>query len=411
MTSRRKFLESLSILGLGSQIKPGFSETRVQFDANNWKDIKKQFAIIQNPILNLNSGSGGSMPYPVLDEYVHYTKMFNNDAVYKVKESLSQEIENIKIRLANQLHCFSDELAFTKNTTESLNTIIWGIPLKANDEVVVANIDYPYVINALNQRAQKDQIIINQIDLNLPELSDEEIIEKYRQAFTYKTKLVVLTMITHREGQILPVKKITALAHSMNIEVLVDAAHVLGQLAHTIKDLDCDYYATCMHKWMNGPLGTGVLFVKKNIIEKLRPPAFPYPESLQSQMDKLDYSGTIAFQKILTLKSVLDFNDRITIEKKEKRLKYLTRYWTNAVKKMNGARIYSDISRSCGIATLTINGLATKVHQTLIHDHYKINIKKTGYHAKPLFRVSTNIFHDENDLDQFIHAIKEITNT
>lgn len=407
MTSRRKFIGKLAVAGIGTQIN-WFAGHNFDFSKNDWKAIKEQFPISKSPVLNLNSGSAGSMPYQVLEKLISQTHEFNNNALYKTKEFHEQEINKARIRIANFLGCSAEELALTKNTTESLNGIIWGLPFEKKDEVIIAKSDYPYLHTSFKNRAEKEGFRIKEIDLDLPHSSNDNILSKYNEAITSNTKLVVVTMITHREGQLLPVRRICDLARERNIEVLVDAAHVPGQVVHSFRSLGCDYYAACLHKWMNGPFGTGLIIVNKDKISKLRPPAFPYPKDKENSIRKFDFSGTIAFQNLSVLNTVMDFNEKIDIREKQKHLEKLTRYWTRKLRKFEGVVITNDVDRSIALSCFRIEGINLAGIKKKLYDQHKINIKQTGYKGNGFFRVSTNLYTDRKDLDRFVQAVESI---
>ncbi len=409
MSSRRKFIEQLSLLGIGTQLDLKFSTENIPFDAGDWKAIKAQFPIGENSKINLNSGSSGSMPYSVLKNFLELTEQYNQEALYLKKSSHDNDVKNIRMRLANYMDCYEEELAFTKNTTESLNGILLGFPLKKEDEVVIADCDYPYVVTSLENRARKESFTINKIAIRPAQLSNKQIIEAYKKAINKKTKLLVVTMITHREGQIMPVKELVELAHNNKVDVLVDGAHALGQIAHSIKDLNCDYYASCMHKWMNSPTGIGLLYVRKDKIEKLHPSAFPYPESVQDKIVKFEYSGTIAFQKLKALESVMDFNERIDIKDKQKRLHSLTKHWYKRLSKNKMVILKTDINRSCALSGFSLKGDLRKGLRLKLLDQYGINAKSTGYPGEGFLRVSTNLYIDKQDMDQLVQAVNNIT--
>ncbi|MBT8230970.1 MAG: aminotransferase class V-fold PLP-dependent enzyme [Bacteroidia bacterium] len=407
MTSRRKFIGKMAVAGISTQIN-WFSGYQPDFARNDWKEIRNQFPVSKSPVLNLNSGSAGSMPYPVLEELVKKTHEFNNNALYKTKELYENDIYNAKVKLSNFLGCTPEELALTKNTTESLSAIIWGLPLDKKDEVIFSKSDYPFLQTFIKKRSEKEGFKTNEIELDLPYSSDEDIIERYRNAINNNTKLIVVTMITHREGQILPVKKICQLARENNIEVLVDAAHAPGQVFHSFRDLGCDYYTACLHKWMNGPFGTGLIIVNKEKIGKLNPPAFPYPEVFQNSIRKFDYSGTTAFQNLAVVNAVMDFNQKIDRREKEAHLKNLTAYWTEKVEGIKGAKIITDVNRSAALSGFNIEGINLAKMKRALFEQHKINIKLTSYKRVGFFRVSTNIFTDEKDLDRFVNAVESI---
>ncbi|NNE26640.1 MAG: aminotransferase class V-fold PLP-dependent enzyme [Saprospiraceae bacterium] len=406
MTNRRKFIQNIAIGGVSLPAWVHLDRYNSYWDPENWSEIKGQFPIAHSELLNLNSGSAGSMPQQVLKTYLEETKKFNTQPLYNEKSSRMEEFQNALARLADFMHCSAANLAITKNTTESLNTIIWGLPMQRWDNIVIADADYAYVQTALDHRSTKEGFTVKRLKFKPSMISDQEIVQAYADAIDPKTKLVVVSMITPREGQLMPTKEIINLAHERGVEVLVDGAHALGQCDVSIKDLDCDYFAGCVHKWLNGPHGLGVLYVKQDHIEKLDPPMFPFAKSHDDQMIKYTYSGTIGFQKIFTLNAVMDFNEKIDLKKKIKRLRYLSQYWQNGIKDVPGISIPTDPERNIALGGFAINNRTSGDFLKLMRDKYQINIKKTGYSDLSFYRISTNLFTDEQDLDKFTAAVE-----
>jgi selenocysteine lyase/cysteine desulfurase len=154
---------------------------------------------------------------------------------------------------------------------EALNTIIYGLDLKTGDEIIGTKYDYPNMINAWKQRAMRDGIVYNQLDFNFPIEDDDMIVNSYQKAITPKTKIIHVTHIINWVGQIMPVKKIAQMAHAHGIEVICDSAHAFGLLDYKIPDLECDYFGTSLHKFLSAPIGSGMMWIKKDKIEKIWP--------------------------------------------------------------------------------------------------------------------------------------------
>ena len=409
MGNRRNFIHKLAIGSVGLSSIPRLGKFTPPRLYDSWDDIKNLFAVSKAELLNLNSGSAGSMPYPVLEKYIAETEKFNTHPLYNEKASRMDEYNAALGQLADFMNCPAENLALTKNTTESLNTIIWGFPLEKTDNVIIADADYAYVQTGFANRSAKEGFTVKRLTYRPARLSDEEIVHEYIKAIDDNTKLIVVSMITPREGQLLPTKQLIEAAHARDVEVLVDGAHTLGQCIVDIHDLNCDYFAGCLHKWMNGPHGMGVLFVKEAHIEKLDPPMFPFPEQHDQRMAKYTYSGTIGFQKIFTLDALMEFNLKIDLSKKIERFAYLTEYWQNKLAQIPGIEIVTDPARCISLGGFNLDGRATGAFLKSMREKHKVNIKKTGYPEQSFYRVSTNIFIDENDLDKFCDAVEMLS--
>lgn len=413
MNTRRKFLEYLSIIGLGSQVKlPPLqsinNEFKIDPSSDIWQQIKSQFALSKNDIRNMNSGSAGNMPEPVVEDYQENILKFNAYAAYEVLKYVEDDFDQIKNRLADLLGCRHDELAFTRNTTESINTIVWGLPLEAGDEIVYANCDYPNAVNSIKSRAKRDGLKLTNLDLDLRR-SDEEIADAYRKAISPSTKLILLTYMTHREGQKLPAKAICAMAKSKGVEVLVDAAHACAHFDHSIHDIDCDYYATSLHKWLNAPLGSGLLYIKAEKIPKIVPVNFSPPSETMNDISKFNYHGTYDYPRLLTIASALDFLEITGIKDKEARLHNLKKHWVGALAEKDYIQIITDPERSCAAASFRFTRDLPENPVKTYEKEFGIHLKATGYkNVIGFMRVSTNLFLDFDDVDHFIAATERI---
>ena len=168
--------------------------------------------------------------------------------------------EKIASRLAAWLNCGKDELIITRNATESLDMIISGFPWEEGDEAIFAEQDYGAMIDQFEMVRKRYGIVNKRISIpNHPE-SDEEIVSLYESQITSRTKLIMVCHMINITGQILPIKKICDMAHDYGVEVLVDGAHCVGHINVDIASLNCDYYASSLHKWLSTPLGAGMLY-------------------------------------------------------------------------------------------------------------------------------------------------------
>jgi len=284
-----------------------------------WLEVRNQFSISDELIL-LNNGNVSPQPKIVIQSLEKELNYANLGPSYFMRVEQDNMREILRSRIANWLKIKADEIAFTRNTSEGLNTIIFGIPLKKGDEVILSQFDYPYAINAWKQREKRDGIVLKWVIFDLP-FQNEELIDAYNKMFSKKTKLIHLTHVLNWNGQILPIKKIIDLAHSNRCEVLLDAAHSLGCMELNISELKCDYLATSFHKWMNGPIGSGLLFISKKHIAKIWPLHASY-DSLSITINKFETIGTNSFANYLALNETLDFHEQLSLKIKSSRFEY-----------------------------------------------------------------------------------------
>ena len=282
MTSRRSFVRNLSLLGLSLNWKRSLAGLQAQFNTSagiDWEAVRHQFPVSQWDMIHFNSGSAGVLSIPVRDYLLDLITYVNSKAPYEVWSEWQPIKKENLARLANLLSCSSQSLQVVRNTTEALNMIIYGIPLKEGDEVIISEHEYPFAKNAWLNRQQRDRIQVRSIEFDLPG-SNQQIIDAYANAIGAATKVLHITHMTHRQGRILPVKEIVQLAHSRGVEVVVDGAHVVGHIPVDLGELECDYFASSLHKWLNAPHGTGLLYVHPDKIARPHESSFVQPGCL-----------------------------------------------------------------------------------------------------------------------------------
>ena len=241
-TNRRSFLQGVGTLSatalLSSLSKPawsrnlskalreaeGISPYNLTTDEDFWYYIQESFTVSPG-LINLNNGGVSPAPNPVQDAVKRFYDYSNEAPSYYMWRILDQGREPLRRNLAKLAGCDAEEIAINRNSSEGLETVIFGLQLKAGDEIVAAKQDYPNMINAYRQREKRDGIKMVWINLELPSEDENYLADQYINAFTPKTKIVHVTHIINWNGQILPVKKIADEAHKRGIEVIVDGAH------------------------------------------------------------------------------------------------------------------------------------------------------------------------------------------
>lgn len=412
MNSRRDFLAQTGLFSLGTALSINLDKNMPKDISPSdkqisWKKIRKCFPISKHKYANFNNGSAGVMPSPVLKKHIEWTTQMNSFAPYEMQIGWADQASAILHRLAGHMGISSGQFSVVRNTTEAINMILWGIPFRENDEVIYADWDYPYVEFTLKHISKEKNVTLKNINSTLINLSDEDIVKFYKNKITRRTRLMIITWITHREGRILPVKEIKQLADEHGIEVLIDGAHVPGQIQHNISQIDPDYFATSLHKWLNGPIGTGLLYIKDSKINALKPP-ISYPPNKKNNFIKFEYLGTKSFQNIMTVDEALNFLELTGIERKEKRLKELSDYWIDQVKNIPDLKVISPADSYCAINSFTVKNLSVFNLKVWLKNNRNIHVKTSSYAKQKIHvvRVSPNIYSTFEELDRMIDGIK-----
>lgn len=377
-------------------------------DEEFWHQIKMAYTV-SSTLLNLNNGGVSPSPKVVQDAVERYNQLSNETPSYYMWRILDKGRNTIREKLAKIAGCSAEEIAINRNSSEALETIIFGLQLKAGDEVVLTKQDYPNMINAWKQREHRDGIVLKWVNLELPSEDKDYMVQQFKNAFTEKTKIVHVTHMINWCGQILPAKEIAAEAHKRNIEVVLDAAHTFAHIDYSIPDLDCDYYGTSLHKWLCAPFGSGMLYVKKEKIKNLYP-LFAAPELESDDIRKFEHLGTRSFAIEQAIGQAADFHQMIGAERKQKRLFYLKKYWTEKLAEFPQFIEHTPKSPelSGAICLCSVEGIPPRELASKLQRDYHIHVTTITWENLNGIRVTPNVYTLTSDLDRMVQAIKEI---
>ncbi len=372
-----------------------------------WYYIQQSFTTASG-MINLNNGGVSPAPKTVQDAMKRYYDLSNEAPSYYMWRILDQGREPLRKNIARLAGCLAEEIAINRNASEGLETIIFGLQLKAGDEVVAARQDYPNMINAYKQREKRDGIKMVWINLELPSEDENYLAQQYIKAFTSKTKLVHITHIINWNGQILPVKKIAEEAYKRGIEVVVDGAHSFAHFDFKIPDLDCDYFATSLHKWLYAPIGSGMMFVKKDKIKNLYP-LFAMDDPLKDDIRKFESLGTRPFFIEQAIGEALAYHEMIGSERKEKRLHYLKNYWMEKVKDIPKVKLNTSLDPKwgCAIGNVAIEGRKPAELEAFLFDKYKIHTVGIEWENVKGVRITPNVYTTTKNLDVLVEGIEK----
>lgn len=424
MLSRRDFL-SKSVLTAGFVALSGaagkllaseqfkriknLSPEAVAADEDFWTWVRMSYSVSSN-FYYLNSAGVNPQPKVVQDAEIEHLHFCNEGPAYTMWEVLGQGREALRKKVAQIGGCDAEEIAFNRNSTEGLNTIIFGLNLKAGDEVVLSKYDYPNMMHAWEQRAKREGIKLVWIDeFTFPMEDDQTIVNTYERAITSKTKIVHVTHLINWVGQIVPARKIADMAHSKGCEVVLDGAQTFAHINFKIPDLGCEYFATSLHKWLGAPFGTGMMYVRKDKIKDVWA-LLSAGEPDGSDIRKFENLGTRSFPAEMAIAEAADFHLAIGADRKEARLRYLKDYWCNKVKDIPKVKLYTSMKPeySCTIANFSIDGWnAGDINHKLFSDWKLFGVGIVWEKVNGV-RISPNVFTSTDELDLLVQAIKEI---
>lgn len=372
-----------------------------------WNLINQSFTVSKN-IINLNNGGVSPQPKIVQETFERYNRLSNEGPAYFMWRILDQGREPIRARLAELAGCTPEEIAINRNTTEGMDTIIFGLNLKPGDEVVLTKQDYPNVINAWKLREIRDNIKLIWVDLNLPSNDKNYLVNSFVSAFTSRTKVVNITQMINWNGQILPVKEIADEAKKLGILVLVDAAHAFAHFEFKFPELNCDFLATSLHKWLCAPFGTGLLYIRKELIKDI-PPLFPNDKPYSDNIRKFESLGTRSFPAEMAIGEAINFHSVVGPARKESRLRWLKKYWTNELSKIPKIKILTpdEPDFSCGLGLFAVEGVKPEDVSNWLFEKKKIFTVAINWENIHGIRVTPHIYTRPADLDVFCDSINE----
>ena len=424
--NRRSFLykaAAASAAMLASAAEPGWSRNlrhalshsstdplAVTEDETFWYYVQQAYTV-SPAIVNLNNGGVAPAPKPVQDAMKRYFDFSNEAPSYYMWRVLDQGREPLRRNLAALAGCHAEEVALQRNASEALETVIFGLELKAGDEVVLSKQDYPNMVNAWRQRAMRDGLRLVWVDLKLPSEDTGYLVNAFTSAFTSRTRVVHITHVINWTGQVLPVKEIAAMAGSKGIQVLVDGAHSFAQFGFSVPDLGADYFGTSLHKWLGAPIGTGMLYVKKERVKNLYP-LFAGDDPKKDDIRKFENLGTRPFFIEQATTKAIEFHEMIGIKRKQDRLFYLRDYWMNKVKGLPKVILGSSMKQGFGsaLALINIEGKKPGELDNFLFQNYKVHVTSIEWENIKGVRITPNVYTTTKNLDVLVEGIREFVN-
>jgi len=429
MTNRRSFLNQAGKLTAAASFLPIMDVFRTEDviaatkqiehlspleaaqEEDYWATIRQAYTVSPN-IINLNNGGVSPQPIVTQDALDRYVRLANQGPAYYMWTVIAMERENVRKQLADLAGVDAEEIAINRNTSEGLETVIFGLNLKEGDEILTSTQDYPNMMNALHQREMRDKIKIVKINVPVPSEDNALVVERFRNSITPRTKALLMSHVINLSGQIMPVQAVADMAHEKGIEVICDGAHSFAHLDFKIPDLHCDYFASSLHKWMCAPFGTGMLWMKKDKIKNIWP-LLASPEPLSEDIRKFENLGTRSFPIEAAIGVSISFHKGIGIKRKEERLRFLKNYWAEKVSKIQGVKMNTSLKReySGAIANFSIEGKKVNDITDKLFNDYKIYATPINHDEIKGVRITPHVYTSLSDLDYFVKAVEKIAKT
>jgi selenocysteine lyase/cysteine desulfurase len=412
---KRDFLRTLGGVSLGAWFSPAqllhlvhAGTHELASDEPFWAAIRARYRLTSDYI-NLENGYFCLQAEEVLEGHIRHVRAINREASHYMRTRQYDDKRAVRTRLAAMAGCSPEELIITRNTTESLDTVIAGIDWTAGDEAVMAVQDYGAMLDMFALQARRHGSVNRRVSLPNDPQGDGEIVQLYANAITPRTRLLLVSHMVNVTGQILPVRAIVDMAHARGVPVLVDGAHTFAHLDFRVPDLGAEYYGASLHKWLGTPLGAGILYVRRDRIAPLWPiygdAGFP-----DDDIRKLNHTGTHPVHTDLAIHDALDFHEAIGTARKEARLRFLQHYWTSRVRALPRVVLNTprDPRRSCAIANVGVQGIAPAELARVLMERYRIWTVAIDFENVHGVRVTPHLFTSTAELDQFVRALGEL---
>jgi selenocysteine lyase/cysteine desulfurase len=396
-----------NVLAAGRRIG-NLSPIEAAADEDYWTTIQQAFSVTRG-IVNLNNGGVSPSPRMVTEAFVRYTWQQEDATAYTMWQILEPQSETIRTGLAEIFGCDPEEIAITRNASESLEILLMGMDLKSGDEILTTTQDYPRMLTTLRQRELREGLKLNLIKIPIAPQNVDDIAAAFEKAITPKTKLILISHQINLTGQINPVKKVCEMARSRGIETIVDGAHSFAQFDFKRDDLVCDYFGTSLHKWIYAPKGTGMLYVRKEKIPKIWA-LMASEDKNRSDIRKYEEIGTHSAAMRLAIGEAILFHNAIGGKRKEERLRYLSRYWMNRLKDIPkvGFNTSFDPKQSCAIANFKIEGVDPVQLGGYLMSKYKIFTTPIVHDEFTGIRITPNVYTTLWELDRFAGAVEQV---
>lgn len=374
-----------------------------------WSAIRAEYDA-SSDFINLENGFFGMPSKPVQEACERYQRLVNREVSFFMRTKYPQHLAAAVDALARFSGAAPEELVIVRNPTEGMNILIQGYPFRPGDEVVIGNQDYDSVDETLEMMRRRGRFTVTRVRLPFHPENDEEIVAAYENAITPKTRVLIVTHLLHRTGQILPVAKIAQMARSRGIDVFVDAAHSFAHIDFQLPELGSSFVVAHLHKWLGAPLGVGLLYIRKERISDIAP-LFGDVSCPDGDIRKLAHFGTTPPAAIMAIEDAIAFHQRIGSRNKEARLRYLKEYWVRRVRTLPHIELMIPDApeRSCAIAAFRIAGMETQQVAATLFDEHRIFTVATVVDGIKVVRVTPHLYNSIEDMDKLVAALAHLS--
>ena len=373
-----------------------------------WSEVALAFTVDRS-LINFNNGGVSPSPAFVQEAMKRHLDFSNLAPSYTMWDVLEPRQETVRKRMAREWGVDAEEIAITRNASESLQICQLGHDLNRGDEVLTSTQDYGRMITTFKQRGRREGIVLKQFDLPVPAEDPAEVVRLFEEGITENTRLILMCHMINLTGQILPVKDVVAMARRHDIPVIVDGAHALAHFDFKISDLECDNYSSSLHKWLFAPHGTGLLYVRREVIPDIWP-LMAAREHMDGNIRKFEEIGTHPAANHLAVAEALTFHQGIGSKRKTERLVYLRDRWARRLLEHDRIRVHTSLEPgfACGIANVQIEGEDTVELRNWLWNEHRILTVSINHAQFQGLRISPSVYSTLEEVDRFIDAMEYV---
>lgn len=379
-------------------------------DGAYWDALREHF-LFEDGLIMMNNGTVGPMPKPVFNTLIKCFKLQVTNP-FDVYNFIPGKIEAVRQKIADFINASPGEVVIPRNTTEGINFIANGLDLKEGDEVLLSNMEHPGGTHPWRLKEKRFGIKITYAPFGLPPKSVDEVVSAFKKAITPRTKIISVSHTVYISGLMSPLKELSEMAREKGILVLADSAHGIGMLSLNMKELGVDFFASSPYKWLGAPTGVGVLYVKKEVQDKVWPTIATTGWDTYKDARRFETLSQRADALIIALGEAVDFQNRIGKERIEKRIKALAGYLKRELKKIPGVKLHTseDPYLSAGLAAFSCDGLEPEKIVDYAREKYNIVVRTIGNKEKGTYgvRVSTPVYVSFKHIDMFLEGVKHL---
>lgn len=423
MISRRKLIKSLglsaltlpSLTSFGNPASPqGLLNPE---DPDFWKSVRDQFPLDKGTVF-FNPGTVGAMPKIVVEKMTEHLKYIaSSPADWAYKDDNKEEfisgynnLMSIRTKVGKLINANALEIAMTDNVTNGMSYIANGITLQPGDEILTTDQEHSGGKSGFLVKEKRFGAVFKTVAIPKPAHSSQEVYDIIVKAFTPKTKVLMLSHMISGSGAILPVKELCAEASKRGIFTLLDGAQTVGHIKVDVKDIGCDAYAGCFHKWIGAPHGSGFLYIRQERMKDIWTTiASGRWDNHEDEGFRFTQRGTGSFPILKGVDAALDFHFELGPDRVYDRIKFLGARLRKGLAESKKVKFFSpsDESMCAGITVYNIDGWTG----TKLQDAYWEKAKMRPRSQGDVFGVRhcTHIFNSVEEIDKAVALVKDWT--